>query len=170
MTNKLKLPVSYGNSKLNGRNVMIFNMNAASDCPADTLNMCPLGPRNGDSTCYAFKAERQYPKTCLPYRRRQEEWWNKNKTQTAFLDAVKKGTKYFRFSESGDFRTQMDVSQMTAVCYMLGMHKGITCYGYTRRVDLDLSTLAKVANVIVTGKKVKGCSRSHVLELSLIHI
>ena len=108
----MNLPVSYGNSKLNGNNVMIFNITSASACPSDELGLCSLGPRNGDKSCYAYKAERMY-KQVLPYRNRQTEWWDHHFSVDAFVQALRKTTKFFRFSEAGDFRHQEDVDKMS---------------------------------------------------------
>ena len=158
----MKLEVSYKNKKLSGGNCLIFNMNSATDCPTDALGMCPLGPKNGDNSCYAARPER-FRKQVLPYRRRQEAWWNDHWSVTAFVKALRKKTEYFRFSESGDFRTQEDVYKMELVCRALNK-KGIQCYGYTRRVDLSFTHLAKVCNLIVADKVIKGCSKAIVLE------
>ena len=157
-----KLEVSYSNKKLNGGNVMIFNMNSATDCPADALGMCPLGPKGGDGTCYAYRPEIFRP-AVLPYRRRQEKYWKNQFCTADFVAALRKKTEYFRFSEAGDFRTQEDVYKMELVCRALNK-KGIQCYGYTRRIDLGFTHLSKVCNLIVAEKVVKGCSKAVVLE------
>ena len=151
----MKLPVSFGNRKL-ASTCMIYNMTSAAACPADKLGMCPHS-----SVCYAKKAERLYPRV-LPYRQRQEDWWRSQQDPIAFVRALRKTTKYFRFSEAGDFRIQHDVTRMAVVCSML-VANGITCYGYTARYDLDFSTLILFASVIVTGHDVPGCSRSDVI-------
>ena len=156
-----KLEVSYSNKKLNGGNVMIFNMNPASSCPADALGMCPLGSKGGDGKCYALKSERMY-KQVLPYRRRQEYWWDNYFDPEAFVNALRKKTEYFRFSEAGDMRTQEDVDKMALVCDTLSL-KDIKCYGYTRRIDLDLRELARTCNLVVADTEVDNCSCAIVL-------
>jgi len=144
---------------------MIYNITAATDCPVDAEGRCPLGVVNGDGSCYAIKAERQYPTTCLPYRRRQMQWWDNYFDPLAFLYSLRRTTKYFRFSESGDMRNQEDVDKLTEVCHILTKN-GIKCYGYTRQHHLNLKHLAArtSANVIVTDKRIIGCSQSKVVD------
>ena len=156
-----KLEVSYGNSKLKGP-VMIYNMGPSLLCPTDALAMCPYGPKHGDNSCYAARPERMY-KQVLPYRMRQMDWWKNHFDPFSFVYALRKKTKYFRFSEAGDFEGQKDVEKMTLVCDALRSND-ITCYGYSGRYDLDFTTLNEVANVAISGKKLKGCSVTGVLE------
>lgn len=145
----LKTLISVGNLKV-GDDTLIFNMNAAADCPAEALGLCAIADK-----CYAKKAEKQYP-SVLNYRRLQEEVWD-FVTEEYFLGAVaslvksrRAETKYFRFSESGDFRTQADVDKMTAIAKGL-LDLGLQTYGYTARSDLNLKELMKVATVQGSG-------------------
>ena len=57
-----------------------------------------------------------------------------------------KKMRSFRFSEAGDFATQADVDKMADVCEVLSS-RGIKCYGYTCRTDLDLNGLMMHAQV-----------------------
>jgi len=142
----MRLPVSYGNMKLDGGNVMVYNMTSARSCPADRLGMCPLGRLHGDGKCYAWKAERLRP-SVRAYRNRQELYWRTSYDPDDFVEALREQTDYFRFSEAGDFAAQEDVEKMALLCKTLRRTAGIKCYGYTRRVDLDLTPLldAKVS-------------------------
>jgi hypothetical protein len=86
MSEKLKDLLSFGNSKV-GNDTAIFNMNAAFDCPSEKLNFCEHA-----KSCYAKKAERMYPQS-LPYRRRQEVYWDSTDANTfveQFLDSIKR--------------------------------------------------------------------------------
>ena len=138
-----------GNRKI-GKDTLIFNMNSAMDCPSEKLGLCELA-----SKCYAKKAERIYPNV-LPFRRRQEQAWKSTTAKEfaeSFLSIVKsKKTKikYFRFSESGDFDTQADVTKMVKVAKILEKN-GIATYGYTARKDLNFRALRKVATVQGSG-------------------
>ena len=157
----MKPLVSFGNTKLH-HSVMIFNMTTATECPANRLGLCKCA-----DICYARKAEVRFPKSCLPYRERQHEFW-KNHTAKTIADRLcgwaRKSTKYFRYSEAGDFETQKDVDKMTYICAQLGYENELKCYGYTARHDLDLSELNKVSNVIVSGYDVENCAHSIVIE------
>lgn len=138
-----------GNAKV-GNNTLIFNMNAAMDCPAEKLGLCDIA-----SKCYAKKAERLYP-AVLPFRRRQAQAWE-DCTAIEFADTVKRivkrkriEIKFFRFSESGDFSTQADIDKMASVAKLL-KESGIATYGYSARRDLDFTELEKVATVQGSG-------------------
>ena len=128
-----------GNKKV-GKDTLIFNMCSATDCPSEKLGLCSICTK-----CYAKKAERQYP-AVLPFRRRQEKAWESVSVKEfveAFL-SVAKGIKYFRFSESGDFKSQKDVTKMVSIAKSLAKH-GIITYGYSARKDLNFRALKKVA-------------------------
>jgi len=139
-----------GNRKI-GKDTLIFNMNSASDCPSEKLGLCALADK-----CYAKKAEKQYP-AVLPFRRRQEKAWESTTTVEfveTFMAVVKSKKKnpikYFRFSESGDFKSQGDVTKMSIIARLLN-EQGITTYGYTARNDLVLTELQKYATVQGSG-------------------
>jgi len=86
MNENLKDLLSFGNSKV-GNDTAIFNMNAAFDCPSEKIGLCKHA-----KNCYAKKAERIYPQS-LPYRRRQENYWDLTDVKTfveEFKEAIKK--------------------------------------------------------------------------------
>jgi len=130
--------ISTGNMKVP---FYILNMNSATDCPSRKSGLCQAG-----NLCYALKAEKLYP-GCLPYRQRQADLWDRLDARD-FVDALvvkharrrKKTQKVFRFSESGDFRTQADVNKMARIARLL-RRRGWKTYGYTSRTDLDLDPL-----------------------------
>ena len=124
-----------GNHKL-GEDTIIFNMTSGHDCPC--RDKCDVR-----GNCYAVADEKLW-KTPLDYRRRQNIFWD-NTTIDEFIAAIPI-PNYFRFSESGDFRTQVDVDRMTAVAKAISK-RGIVTYGYTNRPDLDLTALMEVAVV-----------------------
>ena len=124
-----------GNKKL-GTDTIIFNMTSGHDCPCrDTCDV--------RANCYAVADEKLWG-TPLEYRRRQNAFWDLTDVDQ-FLSAMPI-PRYFRFSESGDFRTQADVDKMTEVAKRLS-DRGIITYGYTNRSDLDLTKLKEVAVV-----------------------
>lgn len=100
------------------------------------LGLCAVG-----FACYALKAERQYP-ACLPYRRRQENYWDNVSIADICADfdqmlKRRKYIKYLRFSEAGDFKDVESMKKLDDLaCYLKETH-GIVTYGYTARVDLD---------------------------------
>lgn len=124
-----------GNHKI-GEDTIIFNMTSGHDCP--NRNKCDI-----KGNCYAVADEKLW-KTPLDFRRRQNAFWD-HTTIDQFIAAIPI-PKYFRFSEAGDFRTQVDVDRMTIVAKEL-KKKGITTYGYTNSDYLDFSELMKVAVV-----------------------
>ncbi|WP_425531643.1 GP88 family protein [Draconibacterium aestuarii] len=135
--------LSFGNLKLPSTTA-IFNITSANDCPAKKF--C-----NHVAHCYARKTEKRYPGV-LPYRRKQTELFDLlNGEQLAKLFLLEICTKKhhiskFRFSESGDFRTQSDVDKLTIVSEIL-KNNSLVVYGYTARPDLDFHSLSKVATV-----------------------
>lgn len=145
----IKTLLSNGNMKV-GDDTLIFNMNAAVDCPADELGLCPVF-----DICYARKAERQY-RDVLNYRRLQEEVWKMTgpgEFVAAFVAVAKSKSRpvlYFRFSESGDFESQADVDKMAEIARLLSL-EGIKTYGYTARRDLCLEGLREFAVVNGSG-------------------
>lgn len=136
-----RLEYSLGNTKVP---FPIVNFCAARECPSRKLGMCQCADR-----CYADKAERVYP-GCLPFRRRQEEWWRAASVKDVLAEAAafeadrarrsKRNAKVLRFSESGDFQDQAMVDKFALFAMVLIAH-GWTVYGYTARRDLDLTPL-----------------------------
>lgn len=68
-----------GNRKI-GTNTMIFNMCSAYSCPNRISGLCLVCKH-----CYALKAEKLYPEV-LPYRIRQEKYWNNTDINTIIDD------------------------------------------------------------------------------------
>lgn len=137
LTEKLmKANFKLGNKKL-GVDTVIFNMTSGMDCPA--RDTCDVAKR-----CYA-KADERFRPNCLNRRRRQMAFWD-SVTPEQFVKAFPI-PRYFRFSESGDFRSQKDVDKMAVVAGILKERHGVVTYGYTNRPDLDMSGLMKHAVV-----------------------
>ena len=145
---KLKDHISTGNSKVP---YYIFNITSATDCASEKYGLCQVA-----DICYAKKAERMY-KHVLPYRRRQEQYWDSQPNRLEFAldfcaelmaiqERSRKMPKVLRFSEAGDFRNQDDVDTMAYIARSL-KHVGWKVYGYTCRVDLDLAGLLAFAAV-----------------------
>ena len=139
------MEIAFGNKKLD-KNIAIFNMNPAEDCPSKKRGLCSVC-----DICYARKAELQY-KSVLPYRRRQESYWDSCTAQEFFDDLMsvatykvgkKKGQmkiKYLRLSEAGDFKSQKDLDKADKIAGML-LKRGVRTYCYTARSDLDISNV-----------------------------
>ena len=134
----LKNLVSFGNSKL-PKNIAIFNLTSATDCPSKKLGLC-----SHPAKCYAMKSERMY-KQVLPYRREQENYFDSVTSEqfiNEFLELIrrkKNPVKYLRFNESGDIKTQNDVYKLEEIAKGLYNEAQITSYCYTHRSDLDFS-------------------------------
>jgi hypothetical protein len=127
-----------GNKKL-GRDTIIFNITSGTDCPCAHDKVCDVLKH-----CYA-RADERFRPNALAYRRRQTKFWD-SVTPEQFVKAFPV-PRYFRFSESGDFRHQADVDKMAAIAHLLDANHGVITYGYTRRSDLDLSKLLAAAVV-----------------------
>lgn len=136
--NQLKIVrslVHVGNLKI-GRNTMIFNMCSARNCPSRALGLCRVC-----LWCYADKAEKFY-KRVLPYRLRQEWYWNSADVNTViddftlFVGSKRKKVEYFRFNEAGDFGNINDIIKLRKIALSLYKSFGIITYGYTARIDL----------------------------------
>ena len=144
---QLKKLVSQGNLKI-GKDTLIFNMNAAANCPADKLGLC----KHAD-ICYAKKAEIQYP-AVLPYRNRQAIYWDECTAENFTAELLniisrkKAKIKYIRFSESGDFQSQSDIDKLSDIAEMLKF-AGIKVYTYTARKDLNFANISD--NLTVNG-------------------
>lgn len=139
---------SNGNLKL-GKDTLIFNMSSATDCPAK--EHCLVKEK-----CYALKAEKQYP-AVLPYRRRQEEAWKTEPVEKLAQDikgimARKRKNKinFVRFSEAGDFKSQLDVEKLKELARNISE---VTFYGYTARKDLKFQDIPE--NLIINGSGFK---------------
>ena len=134
MSNELEKLVSIGNRKV-GKTTAIFNLTSATDCPMK--NQCEFGITG---KCYALKSERLYPQV-LPYRRRQQAYWESKEIPELtkdFVEFFKKNPslKYLRFNESGDATTYWDFMKMhyIAVALMIA-DMDVHVYTYTHNVD-----------------------------------
>ena len=139
-----------GNHKLS-QSVLIFNMGPAKTCPSKKLGLCRTC-----RICYASKAEKLYP-AVLPFRKRQEKYWDETGVWgiIADLSAItfkRKYLRFFRYNESGDFKSQADVDKLSVIADFLKERCDILTYGYTARSDLDFSK----AKFIVRGSGFKG--------------
>ena len=139
-----------GNSKI-PRNIAIFNITSAHDCPSMKLGLCKAQAQG--AKCYAIKSEYPFRPTVLPFRRRQAEYWN---TVTAsefakqfLLINFSRGTKFtaLRMNVSGDFRSQKDIEKAEEIARILKLH-GITVYTYSSRSDLNFSGCK---NLVISG-------------------
>lgn len=160
---KLSGKVTFGNKKLPA-STAIFNMNSGWDCPSKKLGLCEVV--NNGATCYAIKAE-ELRATVLPYRRRQEIYWDKVTAEDfveRFLNLVKNEMvidgekvriKQLRISEAGDFKSQADVNKMDKACGILKAN-GIRCYVYSARKDLNFKN---VKNMNVNGSNFMGSNQ-----------
>lgn len=137
-----KQHVKLGNLKID-KNTMIFNMNAATDCPAYKHGYCTVG-----GICYARKAEKFRP-AVLDYRRMQEAIWKSNSQWelaamfAGFVEEkAKRGIKieFFRYNESGDFHDLEDVEKLDTIAQRLRNQFGIMTFGYTACSDLFAGT------------------------------
>lgn len=128
---------SFGNTKL-PKHTAIFNMTPAFECVSDKLGMCQL---TDSKTCYAKKAEIQYPQV-TPYRKRQKRYWKdvtpENFVKRLIKEKGRRKLKYLRFNEAGDFMSQSCVEKAATIARLLKDH-GVRCYMYTARNDLDYS-------------------------------
>ncbi len=114
--------------------------------------------------CYAKKAEKQYPNV-LPYRLRQQEYWN-NTTAPDFVanlvqsysNYLKKGKiKYLRFNESGDMANVGDLIKLNEIAKLLKDHN-IVVYTYTAIKDILFNRYQELylsSNLSITLSNVK---------------
>lgn len=127
--------VHCGNRKI-GTNTMIFNMCSATHCPNRIAGLCVVC-----EYCYALKAEKLYPEV-LPYRIRQEKYWNNTDINTIiddfcnFVSHKYIKVEYFRYNESGDFRSLEDIRKLHLLSSALYKNFGIITYGYSASVNI----------------------------------
>lgn len=131
-----------------GKDTIIFNITSAQDCPSAKLGLCRVPP----GRCYALKAERMYP-SARGHRAFQTQYWDSH-TPEEISEDIKKiinsrrktKIKFFRLSESGDFRDQSDVEKFFKIASLV---PEIIFYAYTARSDLDYSKAPQ--NCVVNG-------------------
>jgi len=140
--NELSKLVSFGNKKLPA-GTAIFNMQPAATCSGEKSGLCKLCNK-----CYAKKAEYLYPQV-LPYRQRQEKYWNSTDAKKFIIDfqaaISKKKIKVnkLRISESGDFENQADINKLTEIAENL-VRLNIVTYVHTCRSDLKFDNRSKL--------------------------
>jgi len=148
--------LSNGNRKI-GNDTLIFNMTPASKCPSEKLGLCVVADK-----CYAKKAEVQYW-SCVPgYREQQMLYWD-NHTAKEFVDDLvpilnkyKGSIKFIRFNESGDAKSQKDVSKLVRIRKLLtktldDSSGTVQMYIYTARKDLNWTTAMKTKGLTING-------------------
>jgi len=139
-----------GNIKI-PRNIAIFNITSAHDCPSMKLGLCKAVEQG--AKCYAIKSEFSYHPGVLPYRRRQAKLWNtisaNDFAEQFLLINFSRGVKFtaLRINESGDYRNQGDIDKAEEIARILAL-QGIKTFCYSSRSDLDFS---KCKNLIVSG-------------------
>lgn len=135
--------LSFGNNKI-AKNTGIFNMNSATDCPnadSDPDNPSETGVCQVPwESCYAHKAENQYPEP-LKKRRLQEFLWD-NLDAITFADALlrvkerkRSPFEYLRFSEAGDFRHKGDVIKVDRIAERVAGEIDIYTYSASHKLD-----------------------------------
>jgi len=125
--------ISTGNRKI-AKNTAIFNLNSGTDCPMK--DNCFFGQTK---KCYALKAERLY-KNCLPYRRRQSQYWNNTSLEIKISDFLeffkrKKTIEYLRINEAGDLRNVQDLKDLDTIAGILKAAYNINTYTYTHNLQ-----------------------------------
>lgn len=139
----LKDHLAFGNNKL-PNDIAIFNLGSAKDCPNYQTPSCQVFQDPETDTCYARKAEKQYP-SVLPYRRRQQYIWNEVSAKEfaeAFIKMYERKLNpvdYLRFNESGDFATQEDVEQAEEIARILDERLGVKVYTYSASDHVDFT-------------------------------
>ena len=143
----IKIKVSNGNSKI-GNDTFILNITSATDCPTKKLGLCRI-----PKYCYALQPELRW-KRALPYRREQTKIFDSlppkeiAKQITVLAKGKQKKVKYLRIHESGDFRTQGDITKISKIADYL-KKEGIRVYGYTARTDLNYDKISD--NLVLNG-------------------
>jgi len=141
----LKKLIRAGNLKI-PKDTAIFNMSSATDCPSLALGLCKACVVNElmekVTVCYALKSERSCRPNVLPFRRRQDAYWNKVTAEEFVLQFLminaRKPKKFnkIRFNEAGDFHSEDCVKKADKIAKLLKPH-GVKCYCYTSRDDLE---------------------------------
>lgn len=129
--------IQFGNNKI-AKSVAIFNMNSASDCPNRESKHCQVPWES----CYAGRAERQYP-AVLPYRRRQEFLWDCMTPElwadsfNALVSRKRNDVTAIRFSEAGDFRSDADIIKVDRIAELVDVD--VYTYSASDYLDWDLA-------------------------------
>jgi len=148
--------IKFGNKKL-PKTTAVFNICAAHDCPSAKRGLCQVV--NAGHVCYARRDEYLW-KFPLDYRRRQEKAWDSlsaNEFVEEFAGLMQRRrspTTALRLNESGDFRSQADVTKAIRIARRL-RKMGVTVYCYTARKDLNFRNAGALI-VNGSGFKVSG--------------
>jgi hypothetical protein len=135
--------LTFGNNKI-AKNVGIFNMNSATDCPnakSDKDNQTETGVCQVPwESCYAHKSEKIY-NDALKKRRLQEFFWD-NIDGVTFADALlrvkerkRSAFDYLRVSESGDFRHRGDVIKWDIIAKRVSPEIDVFTYSASHKID-----------------------------------
>jgi hypothetical protein len=135
--------LTFGNNKI-AKNVGIFNMNSATDCPnakSDENNQSETGVCQVPwKECYAHKAENVYPDT-LKKRRLQEYLWD-NVDAVTFAEALlrvkqrkRSPFEYLRFNESGDIRNRGDIIKLNRIAEIVSPEIHVYTYSASHKLD-----------------------------------
>lgn len=121
--------------------VLITNMESATECTGKAMGTCQL---EKDSDCYAWRAEKRFPK-CLAYRERQTEEWATHNAEY-FIDAIegiqrraKKKITHHRLNESGEMKTGGDLYNAMKIARK-NKDIGIKTFIYTTRQTMMENT------------------------------
>lgn len=139
-TQKEKIKFSFGNKKL-PKTTFIFNLPAKNTCPGKTP-FCTL-------SCYALKAEIQYPAT-LPARKHNARLTRKENFSSLVIQAIaenqffkrdnRRKIETVRIHESGDFYDQNYLEKW----YFIALHfPKIIFYSYTKSFKLNFTKKPK---------------------------
>jgi hypothetical protein len=139
-----------GNLKL-PKTTAIFNCSSATDCISMKMGLCAAC--KAGVKCYALKAETTKRPFVLPFRRRQQAYWERISAEAFSLHFLTLNafkvipfTK-LRINESGDFYDQKALNKAERIANLLGKFK-IKVYCYTSRSDLSFEGCK---NLIVYG-------------------
>ena len=156
----------FGNGKISD-STLIINMGSARKCPSAARGLCSIAGQ-----CYAARDERLYPKTAVPYRDRQEEYWlgtpaaqmawdiegvfeandrllEKRWDRTSKATTKRKpkaGKRVLRWNESGDLHSMGCVEKLFTVAQLT---PDVTHYMYTHRTDLVRLMAHRPKNVVI---------------------
>lgn len=137
--------IKVGNHKI-AKNVAIFNICAASDCPNIDTERCQV-PKEA---CYAHRDEKTYHgsdgRGPLSYRRRQEYIWDCLDAETfaeaftLWMDRKTSDTdiEYIRLNESGDIRHRGDILKLEHIARILEPDVSIYVYTASNHLEWDI--------------------------------
>lgn len=139
--------LSFGNTKI-AKNVAIFNMNSATDCPNANSSVndqtdtgaCQVPWKD----CYAHKAEAGLSPKALDKRRRQEYLWDNvdaltfAKALEHCFDRKQRDITAIRFSEAGDFRHNGDIIKVNRIAKIVDTD--VYTYSASHKLNWDEAT------------------------------